>query len=373
MRKVILNEKTQSGFEEIYPKTSADNVDISVDGVQATNVQAAIGEINDNVKAITGGGVVTGVKGSAETTYRLGQVNITAANIGLGNVNNTSDENKPISIPQREEFDAINERFDDYIPLVQRGANGGVATLDSSGKVPTSQLPSYVDDVSEYSSRNSFPTTGESGKIYVASDTNLTYRWSGTAYVEISPSLALGTTSSTAYAGDKGAQLETEIAYIKNGPTTVKKAETAESANRVANSLNIAIFEGGSPRNEEYNGSAEISIGDEAHPIANANYADTAGSAGSAGTAGSATKLVTARAISLSGDASGSANFDGTAPANIQVTLANTGVTAGTYSVLTVDAKGRATAGGQIIAYGNQGANPPADLAVGGLWIVTRS
>ena len=90
------------------------------------------------------------------------------------------------------------------IPASQKGAASGVAELDSSGKVPTSQLPSYVDDVVEFASRDSFPATGEDGKIYIAEDTNLTYRWSGTQYVEISPSLALGETSSTAYRGDRG-------------------------------------------------------------------------------------------------------------------------------------------------------------------------
>lgn len=90
------------------------------------------------------------------------------------------------------------------IPASQKGAASGVAELDSNGKVPTSQLPSYVDDVVEYASKDNFPPTGEDGKIYIAEDTNLTYRWSGTQYVEISPSLALGETSSTAYRGDRG-------------------------------------------------------------------------------------------------------------------------------------------------------------------------
>lgn len=89
-----------------------------------------------------------------------------------------------------------------------KGVANGVAELDANGKVPSSQLPSFVDDVLEYLAKSSFPTTGEVGKIYVDTSTNLTYRWSGTAYVEISPSLALGTTSSTAYRGDRG-----KIAY----------------------------------------------------------------------------------------------------------------------------------------------------------------
>lgn len=86
-----------------------------------------------------------------------------------------------------------------------KGANGGLAELDANGRVPSSQLPSYVDDVLDYANLAGFPATGESGKIYIAQDTNKSYRWSGSTYVEISSSLALGETSSTAYRGDRGA------------------------------------------------------------------------------------------------------------------------------------------------------------------------
>jgi len=85
-----------------------------------------------------------------------------------------------------------------------KGAVNGVAELDEAGKVPATQLPSYVDDVLEHDNQAGFPTTGETGKIYIAKDTNKTYRWSGSGYVEISASLALGTTSSTAFRGDYG-------------------------------------------------------------------------------------------------------------------------------------------------------------------------
>lgn len=73
-----------------------------------------------------------------------------------------------------------------------------------TGIINQANLPSYVDDVLEFANKAAFPASGESGKIYVAQDTNETYRWGGTAYVEISPSLALGTTSSTAFRGDYG-------------------------------------------------------------------------------------------------------------------------------------------------------------------------
>lgn len=85
-----------------------------------------------------------------------------------------------------------------------KGQPGGLAELDSTGKVPAAQLPSYVDDVLEFSTKAQFPQIGETGKIYVSKDTNLTYRWTGTQYLEISQSLALGETPGTAYPGDKG-------------------------------------------------------------------------------------------------------------------------------------------------------------------------
>ena len=109
------------------------------------------------------------------------------------------------------------------------------------GKVPTSQLPSYVDDVIEYANIAAFPATGETGKIYVALNTNLTYRWSGTAYVEISKSLALGETADTAYRGDRGKTAYdhsqatgnphgTTAAQIPNTPAGTIAATTVQGA-----------------------------------------------------------------------------------------------------------------------------------------------
>lgn len=109
--------------------------------------------------------------------------------------------------------------------LAQKGANNGIASLDSGGKVPSSQLPSYVDDVLEYASKSAFPTTGESGKIYIDKATNLTYRWTGSTYVEISKSLALGETSSTAYRGDRGKTAYDHSQKTSGNPHNVTKSD----------------------------------------------------------------------------------------------------------------------------------------------------
>lgn len=172
-----------------------------------------------------------------------------------------------------------------------KGAAGGFAELDENGLVPSSQLPSYVDDVLEYENAEAFPETGEAGKIYVALDTNLTYRWTGTQYTEISKSLAIGETSSTAYAGDKGKknaediallngtveqtgsvkeQIATESTALKNGviKTAQDAADAAQDSADEANDA-IAILNG----DAETEGSVAKAV---AGGVADANsYTDT--------------------------------------------------------------------------------------------------
>lgn len=130
--------------------------------------------------------------------------------MSLDNVNNTSDADKPVSTAQQTALDL-------KMNTSARGALNGVASLDENGKVPATQLPSYVDDVIEgYYHQGTFykeaahttAITGESGVIYIdltEDGARQVYRWSGTAYAAIPIGLALGETASTAYAGDKGA------------------------------------------------------------------------------------------------------------------------------------------------------------------------
>ena len=130
---------------------------------------------------------------------------VTKEQLGLANVENKSSSQIRSEITKENITNALG-----YTPVDESkvGAANGVASLDSGGKIPASQIPGGFDNIEEYDTLKSFPTTGEEGKIYVARDTNLTYRWTGTQYVEISPSLALGETSKTAYRGDRG-----KIAY----------------------------------------------------------------------------------------------------------------------------------------------------------------
>lgn len=239
-----------------------------------------------NKKAVAAGDyTINGKKISGNPTLAKGDV-------GLGNVDNTSDANKPISTATQAALDkkaplsspaltgtptaptasagtnntqiATTGFVQSAISSLKKGQAGGVATLDTSGKIPSSQLPGYVDDMLEfagtvsiaegdiqktslgggiakkvaynsttktfvasssasgdtysnnwadadtYREASSYGTVGANGaapatgKIYVDTTNGQTYRWSGSALVAISQSLALGETSSTAYPGDKG-------------------------------------------------------------------------------------------------------------------------------------------------------------------------
>lgn len=147
--------------------------------------------------------------------------------------------------PTIANVDGLTAALGNKLETSLKGAKSGLAELDANGKVPAAQLPSYVDDVIEaYKSGADFyedsahtaskKITGETGKIYVDLHTNVTYRWSGTAYVEISASLALGTTSSTAFAGDKG-----QVAYTHSQAAHARTDATATAASTTNGKIKI--------------------------------------------------------------------------------------------------------------------------------------
>lgn len=177
--------------------------------------------------------------------------------------------------------------------IANKATANGYASLDGSGKVPSAQLPSYVDDVLEYANLAAFPVTGSSGIIYVTQDTNKTYRWTGSAYVEISPSP--GTTDS-----------------LTEGSTNLYYTNTRARAS--------LSFTAGSGAYNSTTGAITIPT-NTTHLTNGSGY------------------ITGNQTVTLSGDASGSG------ATAITVTLANSGVTAGTYNNVTVDAKGRVTSG----------------------------
>jgi hypothetical protein len=162
---------------------------------------------------------------SALTTAETDIANIEDGTTIVGKANADKDGN---------EFDATYLKkasaSSTYVPLSSKGVANGVAPLDSNNKIPSIHLPGGVDDIKEFANLASFPATGEASIIYVALDTNIIYRWSGSAYVEISSSLALGETASTAFAGNRGVALETLTDDIVDGTQTLTDTRITNSA-----------------------------------------------------------------------------------------------------------------------------------------------
>ena len=182
------DEKTKlAGLENYTLPTASDTVKGGI------KVGAGL-TMNGEVLSATGGGTADAVDWSNITnkpeTFAPSNHTHTAADIGLGNVDNTSDADKPIST-------ATQAALDNKVNTSVLGQAGGVATLDETGKVPSTQLPSYVDDVVEgYYYEGKFyeeeahatEVAGESDKIYIDLKTNLSYRYGGTTYVVITSS-----------------------------------------------------------------------------------------------------------------------------------------------------------------------------------------
>lgn len=172
-------------------------------------VNATVTKTNDEaVVAVEGGGGGTGdMEKSTYDTDDNGTVDDSEALEGndsayhLARTNHTGTQ--AIST-----VTGLQTALDAKEATANKGVANGYAELDANGTVPSAQLPSFVDDVIEVADFASLPASGETGKIYVTLNDNITYRWSGSAYVEISSSLALGETDSTAYRGDRG-----KIAY----------------------------------------------------------------------------------------------------------------------------------------------------------------
>jgi hypothetical protein len=197
---------------------------------------------------------------------------VTKDQVGLGNVDNTSDLDKPISTATQTALNGkqdalgftpenvankstdtslgisdtlyptqkavktyVDSGLSTKINSTEKGAPNGVAPLNSLTKIDATYLPSYVDDVEEYANLAAFPPTGETGKIYIALDTNLCYRWSGSVYVEISPAPVLsvnGQTNVVVLDSDDLANQQAVTAYWDIADGSTIKAHLDELAAR---------------------------------------------------------------------------------------------------------------------------------------------
>jgi len=234
-----------------------------------------------------------------------------------------------------------------YIPVSQKGAANGVASLDGSGLVPASQLPSYVDDVLEgyykvadgkFYKEAAYTNliSGETGKIYVSLDTNKTYRWTGTTFVYITSGAVDSVNGLTGVV-----VLNKSHVGLANVDNTADAAKSVLSATKWTAARTITLS-GVTATAQTIDGSGNVAI-----PVTAVPATLLTGTA-AINTTGSAAKLTTPRTISASGDATWSIAFDGSANATSALTLAPTGVAAGTYSQVTVNAKGLVTAGTNV-------------------------
>ena len=187
-----------NNFKEANTQALAGKVDnATFEAHELANTQALAGKVDNDTFAAHEQAQATALAGKVDNaTFASFQEENTVALAGK------VDDTEFASF-QEANTAALNKK----VETSAVGAANGVAQLDANGMVPASQLPSYVDDVVE-GTLASFPAAGETGKIYVDTDTNKTYRWSGSQYTVISDTIALGETASTAFAGDKG-----KIAY----------------------------------------------------------------------------------------------------------------------------------------------------------------
>ncbi len=185
---------------------------------------------------------------SANRTWTIDKVSV-----GLGNVDNTSDLNKPISTATQTALNAKENTSNKGIP-------GGYASLAGDGKVPSDQLPSYVDDVIEVANYAALPTVGQTGVIYVTLDNNNVYRWAGSTYIQISqPNATWGSIT-----GTLSNQTDLQNALnAKQDDITLTTTGTSGAATFVGNTLNIPQYSGALIGYVPYTGAtANVNLGE---------------------------------------------------------------------------------------------------------------
>ena len=169
----------------------------------------------------------TGPQGSTGPQGPAGTVNTSTVN-GLidTRVNKSFVDNLNVDA---DTLDGVNSTA--FEQISNKNQNNGYAGLDSAGKVPTAQLPSYVDDVEEYANFAAFPGTGETGKIYIAIDTGDVYRWSGSAYVQINDAVT---------SADQATKLATARNIALTGPITGTASFDGTANANILTSLDIS-------------------------------------------------------------------------------------------------------------------------------------
>lgn len=185
-----------------------------------------------------------------------------------GKANSDHDHNGTY-YSRTETDNLLNNKLD----ISLKGKANGLAELDESGRVPSSQLPSYVDDVMDgYYSGGKFyadsalktEITGEGGKIYtnLLEETNNIYRWSGSKFVSITDApIVLGETSSTAYRGDRGkiAYDHSQTAHARTDATKTAKSNT--NGNLLIDGTEVNVYTHPSGTNPHKTTKTDVGLG----------------------------------------------------------------------------------------------------------------
>ena len=236
----VANKSTNTSLgtsDTLYPSQKAVKtyVDSAISGAAVPTLSqvTAVGSSTSTPISVLNATFNSNITPSQITTFRgtKGVVNDAEGEVWINTNGNFKGKLKATNLTAEINLEFPNKTAGTYTIATTDliGAANGLAELDGTGKVPSSQLPSFVDDVVDYANLAAFPVTGESGKIYIALDSNLTYRWSGSVYVEISPSLALGETSASAYRGDRGKIAYDHSQLTSGNPHNVTKSDVGLS------------------------------------------------------------------------------------------------------------------------------------------------
>jgi hypothetical protein len=374
----------------LHPETEAEAVlyKNTASQLSASNIQSAVDEVAAKVKTINEGGVVTGIKGNAESVYRKGQVNLTPANIGAESAGAVSSHNTNTS---------SHSDMRTAITTAQSKADSAYALAEGRIKAVSFDTVSAMTTALKNAANTEYKV---GDNIYIKSEESPDYWISGIlenntgayGYFEISE-LETAKVDLTDYQKKTDSALATNSKSITGAINEIK--ETSGSAANTAQANADLI-------SEIVNGTTKVAEADHAINADNANHADNAQTADTAANAQNADNATYAQnadnanyanvaaiaeklgeSITLSVNiksgkksngstdiiATGSESFDGSGNADIQVELGDSGVTAGTYSAVQVNSKGIAVAGGQMLEIGISGQTMPgASLATGGLF-----
>ena len=250
-------EGIQVDSQDLLVSRKKVNIDLSKKVDKVDGSRLITNEEAEKLEGIEAGAQVNKVNSVAGKT---GDVTLSKNDVGLGNVDNTSDIDKPVSTLQQAAINSVKDSLDEFKST--KGQANGLATLDENGKIPVSQLNGQlarVQGVDEVVISTTLPeepedeymvwcTDDKKFREYNGSDwdvidpvgdtiynfrnsdatgdeerTNILYRWDGSDLVEISASIALGESSGTAYEGSKGkanadaiASLQSELSKMKD-------------------------------------------------------------------------------------------------------------------------------------------------------------